>query len=110
MGGDGRRKFGISRCMSVDSFKLDRQQEVETSRGVPFRSESKKKPFQIKAIRYRTFPKNYKDVPEDIWHWAPLPASDKDMQIVSNKNELYMKTLTYQDIDDLDQILLNKMR
>ena len=91
----------------MDSFKLDRKEEVETSQGVPFQSESEKKPFQI---RYKTFLKNYKDVPEDIWHWAPLPASNKDMQIVSNKNELYMKTLTYQDIDDLDQILLNKMR
>ena len=107
MGGEARRKVGLSRALSVDSFNFSRSKGSEKSK-----AEKDKGVFEIRSIRYKTYPKNYKEVPEDIWHWVPLPPEDTNVKIVSNKNknELYMKTLTYKDIEDLDLILLNKMR
>ena len=105
MGGEARRKAGFSRTLSVDSFKSVRKKPPDN---LPV--EKEKKTFEIKTITYKTFPKSYKEVPEDIWHWVPLPPDDENTSIVSNKNDLYMKTLTFQEIEDLDTILLNKMR
>ena len=102
MGGEARRKIGFTRTLSVDSFKSVRKKNSEVKQ--------EKKVLEFKTITYKTFPKSYKEVPEDIWHWASLPKDDENIKTVSNKNELYMKTLTFQEIEDLDTILLNKMR
>ena len=115
MGGDVRRKHGFSRCHSVDSIqfvneKIPKEENLQTHHTDSLQYENEKKQFKIKTIRYKTFPKTYKDVPEDIWHWVPILSSEETTNNVTKKNDLYMNTLTYQDIDDLPQILLNKMR
>ena len=63
--------------------------------------------FKIGSLRYLSYPKCYKTVSEDIWHWAPLiPTED----VTNRKHQLYLDNLTYRDVDDLSGILASKMR
>ena len=68
--------------------------------------------FKIVSLRYLSYPKCYKTVSEDIWHWAPLtPSADKARaRITERKHQLYLANLTYRDTDNLSGILASKMR
>ena len=91
MGGEARRQVGLTRTLSVDSFKSVKKKSSEVKQ--------EKKVLEFKTITYKTFPKSYKE-----------SKDGENIKTVSNKNELYMKTLTFQEIEDLDILLLNKMR
>ena len=69
--------------------------------------------FKIVCLRYLSYPKCYKKVSEDIWHWAPrLPTEDVTgaTGITTRKHQLYLDNLTYRDVDNLSGILASKMR
>merc|ERR1712203_464082 len=68
--------------------------------------------FKIGSLRYLSYPKCYKKVSEDIWHWAPLlPSEEKTRaRITERKHQLYLENLTYREVDNLSGILASKMR
>ena len=68
--------------------------------------------FKIVSLRYLSYPKCYKKVSEDIWHWAPLlPAEVMTRErIRERKHQLYLDNLTYRDVHNLAGILASKMR
>ena len=68
--------------------------------------------FKIGSLRYLSYPKCYKKVSEDIWHWAPLlPSEEKTRaRITERKHQLYLENLTYREVDNLSGILVSKMR
>ena len=68
--------------------------------------------FKIGSLRYLSYPKCYKKVSEDIWHWAPLlPAEEMTRErIRERKHQLYLDNLTYRDVHNLAGILASKMR
>ena len=68
--------------------------------------------FKIVSLSYLSYPKCYKTVSEDIWHWAPLhpPENKVRARITERKHQLYLANLTYRDTDNLSEILASKMR
>ena len=68
--------------------------------------------LKIVSLSYLSYPKCYKKVAEDIWHWAPLlPAEEMTRsRITERKHQLYLDNLTYRDVDNLSGILATKMR
>ena len=59
------------------------------------------------CLTYLTFPQSYHTVMETVWHWAPLRPGEPPRE---RKRQLYMETLTYREVDNLNRILVDKMR
>ena len=59
------------------------------------------------CLTYLTFPQSYHTVMETVWHWAPLRPGDPPRE---RKRQLYLETLTYREVDNLNRILVDKMR
>ena len=74
----------LNRCQSADSIALSQNSEENN--------------FRIRTISYLSFPRSYRQVAEDIWHWAPEPAvsSDSSNGQERRNSRLYLETLTYQ--------------
>ena len=76
-----------------------------------WRSVSGETQFKTETLTYLTFPKSYRSVEEDIWHWAPLSSQEVTSSNTTNrKHQLYLETLTFRDVDNLSQILVQKLR
>ena len=52
------------------------------------------------CLTYLTFPQSYHTVMETVWHWAPLRPDNPPRE---RKRQLYMETLTYREVDNLNK-------
>lgn len=65
--------------------------------------------FRTETLTYLTYPKSYRSVEEDIWHWAPVTSQEVTSN-TNRKHRLYLETLTFREVDNLSQILVDKLR
>ena len=65
--------------------------------------------FRTETLTYITYPKSYRRVEEDIWHWAPVTSQEVTTNN-NRKHKLYLETLTFREVDNLSEILVHKLR
>ena len=112
MGVDIERKQLLQKCLSDESIqdkKVEFSNEEKQFDNTKYVNKAGHAEVDLKNLK-RGFPKTYKNIPTDICHWVTVNPLRDEKSILSNKSDMYLKTLTYKEIDDLPQILLNKMR